>query len=116
MEILDTQYFKLCQEAKELILSINSFIDGHVNKFLDVYNDYLYDLKKIYKFLKDKDDSGFIVNAHTANLNERLTEILKEAIEDTKETKNIFWLSCVLLSTLDDYKKGLQDIYLKFFV
>ena len=116
METLDTQYFKLCQEAKELIISINSFYDRHVYKFLDVYNDYLYELKKIYKFLKDRDGSGFIVNAHTDNLNERLTEILKEAIEDTKETENIFWLSCVLLSTLDDYKKGLLDIYQKFFV
>ena len=109
MEFLDTQYFKLCQEAKELIISINSFYDRHVYKFLDTYNDYLYDLKKLYKLLNDKDSIGFLLGKATI-LDEKISELLKEAIEDVKETKNIFWLSCVLLSTLDDYKKGLLDI------
>lgn len=112
MEIPDTQYFKLCQEAIELIISINSFYDRHIYKFLDTYNDYLYDLKKLYKLLNDKDSSGFVLGK-AVTLDEKISELLKEVIEEVKETKNIFWLSCVLLSTLDDYKKGLQDILFK---
>lgn len=115
MEFLDTQYFKLCQEAKELIISINSFYDRHVYKFLDTYNDYLYDLKKLYKLLNDKDSNSGIVLGKAVTLDEKISELLKEAIEDVKETKNIFWLSCVLLSTLDDYKKGLLDIWYKVY-